>query len=98
RNRVWTEVKTGPDALSTAASQVAALARSVSEGTTQQAAAVEEKTSSLEQMNASLRQSAENSRAMETMASAGARSAEESGKAVALTVGAMKSIAGKISV
>ena len=97
-NRVVTEVRTGADALSTAASQVAALARSVSEGTTQQAAAVEETTSSLEQMNASIRQSAENSRAMEVMASAGARSAEESGKAVALTVGAMKSIAGKISV
>jgi hypothetical protein len=97
-NRVVTEVRTGADALSTAATQVAALARSVSEGTSQQAAAVEETTSSLEQMNASIRQSAENSRAMEVMASASARSAEESGKAVALTVGAMKSIAGKISV
>jgi uncharacterized protein YoxC len=97
-NRVVTEVRTGADALSTAASQVAALARSVSEGTTQQAAAVEETTSSLEQMNASIRQAAENSRAMELMASASARSAEESGSAVTLTVGAMKSIAGKISV
>jgi hypothetical protein len=97
-NRVVTEVRAGSDALSTAASQVAALARSVSEGTTQQASAVEETTSSLEQMNASIRQSAENSRTMETMASASARSAEESGRAVALTVGAMKSITGKISV
>jgi methyl-accepting chemotaxis protein len=97
-NRVVTEVRDGSDALSTAAAQVAALARSVSEGTGQQAAAVEETKSSLEEINASIRQTAENSRAMEAMASTSAKSGEESGKAVARTVAAMKSIAGKISV
>ncbi len=97
-DRVVTEVRAGSDALSTAATQVASLARSVSEGTGQQAGAVEETKASLEEINASIRQTAENSRAMEAMATASARDGEESGKAVARTVSAMKSIAGKISV
>ncbi len=97
-NRVVNEVRSGSDALSTAATQVASLARAVSEGTGQQAAAVEETKSSLEEINASIRQTAENSRSMETMATTSARDGEESGKAVARTVAAMKSIAGKISV
>jgi hypothetical protein len=97
-NRVVTEVRAGSDALSTAATQVASLARSVSEGTGQQASAVEDTKSSLEEINASIRQTAENSRTMEAMASTSARDSEESGKAVARTVAAMKSIAGKISV
>jgi methyl-accepting chemotaxis protein len=97
-NRVVTEVRAGSDALSTASSQVASLARSVSEGTGQQAAAVEETKASLEEINASIRQTAENSRAMEAMASTSAKHGEESGRSVARTVAAMKSIAGKISV
>ena len=97
-NRVVTEVRAGSDALSTAASQVASLARTVSEGTGQQAAAVEETKSSLEEMNASIRQTAENSRAMEAIAMTSARDGEESGRSVAGTVAAMKGIAGKISV
>jgi methyl-accepting chemotaxis protein len=97
-NRVVTEVRAGSDALSTAASQVASLARTVSEGTGQQAAAVEETKSSLEEMNASIRQTAENSRAMEAIAMTSARDGEESGRSVARTVAAMKGIAGKISV
>jgi len=96
--RLVNEVRSGSDALSTAATQVASLARAVSEGTGQQAAAVEETKSSLEEINASIRQTAENSRAMEAMATTSARDGEESGKSVARTVAAMKSIAGKISV
>ncbi len=97
-SRVVTEVSSGSGALSSAASQVASLARAVSEGTGQQAAAVEETKASLEEINASIRQTAENSRAMEAMATTSARDGQESGKAVARTVEAMKSIAGKISV
>jgi hypothetical protein len=97
-NRVVTEVRAGSDALSTAASQVASLAGTVSEGTGQQAAAVEETKSSLEEINASIRQTAENSRAMEAIAMTSARDGEESGQSVSRTVAAMKGIAGKISV
>jgi methyl-accepting chemotaxis protein len=59
---------------------------------------VEETKSSLEEMNASIRQTAENSRAMEAIAMTSARDGEESGRSVARTVAAMKGIAGKISV
>ncbi|MGB8930271.1 MAG: methyl-accepting chemotaxis protein, partial [Anaeromyxobacteraceae bacterium] len=58
----------------------------------------EETTSSLEEMSASITQNAENSRQTEQMANAGARNADESGRAVNETVGAMKSIADKISI
>ncbi|MGH2397225.1 MAG: methyl-accepting chemotaxis protein, partial [bacterium] len=67
-------------------------------GTSEQAASLEETTSSLEQMNASITQNADNSRQMEQMALKGAKDVEESGKAVAESVGAMKTIAEKISI
>jgi methyl-accepting chemotaxis protein len=69
----------------------------VSQGTSEQAASVEETTSSLEEMSASITQNAENSRAMEQMSSKGAADAEASGKVVNETVEAMKAIAEKIS-
>jgi methyl-accepting chemotaxis protein len=49
-------------------------------------------------MSASINQNAENSRQTEQMANLGARNAEESGRAVTETVGAMKSIAERISI
>ena len=54
--------------------------------------------SSLEEMNASITQNADNSRQVEQAAAKGALSAEESGTAVKETVEAMKQIAAKISV
>jgi methyl-accepting chemotaxis protein len=96
--RVVMEVRTGADDLSAAASQVSALANSVSDGTMQQAAAIQEVSSSLTEIDVSLRQTTDNSRTMETMAMASSRDGEESGTAVARTVTAMKSIASKISV
>jgi methyl-accepting chemotaxis protein len=49
-------------------SQVAASASALSQGTTEQAASVQETTASLEQMSASITQNGENSREMERMA------------------------------
>jgi methyl-accepting chemotaxis protein len=49
-------------------------------------------------MNTSIMQNAEHSRQMEHMALKGANEMEESGKAVAESVDAMKTIAGKISI
>ncbi|HSN16036.1 MAG TPA: methyl-accepting chemotaxis protein [Anaeromyxobacteraceae bacterium] len=92
------EVRGGAEALTAASSQVSATSQSLSQGTGEQAASVEETTSSLEEMSASITQNAENSRQTEQMANAGARNADESGKAVDETVGAMKSIAEKISI
>jgi methyl-accepting chemotaxis protein len=92
------EVRSGADALAGASAQVSATAQALSQGTGEQAASVEETTSSLEEMSASITQNAESSRATEAMAKEGARNAEESGRAVTETVGAMKSIAERISI
>jgi methyl-accepting chemotaxis protein len=59
---------------------------------------VEETTSSLEEMSASISQNAENSRQTEQMSLKGARDAEEGGKAVRETVEAMKTIAERIGI
>lgn len=84
--------------VSSASAQVSASAQMLSNGTSEQAASVEETTASLEQMNASITQNAENSRQMEHMAIKGAVDVQESGKAVAESVEAMKTITEKISI
>jgi len=97
-SQVIGEVRTGAGALSGASGQVSATSQGLSQGTSEQAASVEETTSSLEQMSASITKNAENSRQMELTAVKGAADCEESGRAVGATVGAMKSIADKISI
>ena len=92
------EVLTSSTSLSRASSQVSSSAQSLSQGTSEQAASVEETSASLEEMNASITQNAENSKHMEQLALKGANDMEESGKAVAESVEAMKSIADKISI
>jgi len=84
--------------VSTTASGLAGGSQNLSQGTTEQAASVEETSASLEQMGSSIAQNAQNSRQTEQMALAGARDAEESGRSVTETVGAMKNIAQKISI
>jgi methyl-accepting chemotaxis protein len=97
-SRTIGEVRAGANALSAASGQVSAAAQSLSQGTSEQAASVEETTASLEEMNAAIGQNAENSRQTEQMALKGSRDADEAGKVVADTVGAMNTIAHKISI
>jgi len=92
------EVRTAASGLASASGQVSATAQTVSSGNSEQAAAVQETTANLEQMNASIAANADNSRQTEVMAKKGAHDAEESGKAVRDTVTAMNSIAEKISI
>jgi methyl-accepting chemotaxis protein len=92
------QVRTVTDAVSTASAQVSSSAQLLSRGTSEQAASVEQTTASLEEMNASITQNAENSRQMEQMALKGSEDMGESGKAVAESVDAMKTIAEKISI
>jgi methyl-accepting chemotaxis protein len=92
------EVRSGADALSSAAAQVSSTSQVLSQGTGEQAASVEETTSSLEEMSASVAQNAENSLKTEEMASGSANGAEESGRAVNQTVGAMREIAERTSI
>jgi methyl-accepting chemotaxis protein len=96
--QVLGEVVAGASAVSSASTQVASTAQSLSKGTSEQAACAEETTSSLEQMSASITQNVENSRQMEQMALKGSKDADESGKAVKETLAAMQTIAQKISI
>ncbi len=96
--QVIAEVRAGASALASAAAQVSATSQTLAQGTSEQAASVEETTASLEQVGASIGQNADNSRQMEQMAVKGASDAEESGEAVTAAVKAMADIADKISV
>jgi methyl-accepting chemotaxis protein len=97
-SQIMGEVRAGAHALSAASGQVSAAAQNLSQGTSEQAASVEETTASLEEMNATITQNAENSRQTEQMALKGSRDADEAGKVVTDTVGAMNTIAHKISI
>ena len=96
--RVISEVRTSANALAGASAHVAATAAGLSQGTSEQAASVEETTASLEQMNASISQNAGNSRTTEETAVKGANDAEASGRVAQETTVAMKTIAQKISI
>ncbi len=80
-----------------ASRQLASGSEQLSAGAGEQASSIEETSASLEEMSASITQNAENSKRMEEMAVQGAREGEASEKAVSETLGAMKSIAEKIS-
>jgi len=97
-SQVIGEVRSGANALSSAATQVSSTSQGLSQGTSEQAASVEETTSSLEQMSASIAKNADNSRQLEQTAVKAARDGEESGKAVLETVQAMIAIAEKITI
>jgi len=97
-SQVIGEVRAGANALSSAATQVSSTSQGLSQGTSEQAASVEETTSSLEQMSASIAKNADNSRQLEQTAVKAARDGEESGKAVLDTVQAMIAIAEKITI
>ena len=96
-SEVVAEVRSSAGGLAAASSQVNGTAQSLSQGTSEQAAAVEETTASLEEMSASIGQSTEYSRDTERAATKSAGDATASGEAVSRTVEAMRSIAEKIS-
>ncbi len=93
-----TEIRLGATGLSSASAQVSATSQALSQGTSEQAASVEETTSSLEQMSASITQNAENSRQTDLLAKKGAQDAEESSRTVKDTTVAMRNIAEKVSI
>ena len=92
------EIRAGASAISAAATQVSASSQTLSQGTSEQAASVEETTSNLQQMSASITQNADNSRNMELMASRATTEVDESAQAVRQSVEAMTQIAKKISI
>lgn len=73
-------------------------AQSLGDGSSAQAASLEEISSSMEEMSANIRQSSDNANQTEQIAQKAANDAEESGATVSEAVVAMKSIAEKISI
>jgi len=91
-------VRRGADEVRTAAGQVAVSSQSLSQGTTEQAATIEETTTTLSAMSALIAQNAQSNAVMEQMAVKGARDAEESAETVREAARAMKMIAQRITV
>ena len=79
-------------------SEVSSTAQQLGDGSSQQAASLEQISSAMEQMSANVRQSADNASQTEQIAQKAALDANDSGKTVKEAVGAMKSIAEKISI
>ncbi|HEQ72033.1 MAG TPA: methyl-accepting chemotaxis protein [Spirochaetia bacterium] len=100
-----TNVSTGSQQLSASAEEVSqgteelsATSEQLSQGASEQAAAAEEVSSSMEEMGANIRQNADNAMQTEKIALKAAGDAREGGKAVAMTVQAMKDISTKINI
>jgi methyl-accepting chemotaxis protein len=92
------EVNSAASNIASASEEVSSTAQSMSQATNEQAASVEETSASVEQMGASINQNSENAKVTEGMAAQASKQATEGGVAVKETVGAMKSIAGKIGI
>ena len=92
------QVRSSAEALAGVASQVSGSAHALAGGTNEQAVSVEESTSSLEEMTASITANADNSLQTERMAVEGSRRAEHTIQAVAETMAQLQAIAQKISV
>ena len=92
------EVQTVASGVTSNSWQVSATAEAISQGATEQAATAEEVSSSMEEIAANIQQNADNALQTEKIAVQTAQDAKISGEAVVKTVGAMRDIAGKISI
>jgi methyl-accepting chemotaxis protein len=90
--------KSTADTLAVGSDQMNASAQEMSQGTSEQAASTEEASSAVEEMHATIRQNADNALQTEKIALKAAADAQESGRAVADTVTAMRRIAEKIGI
>ena len=95
---VIADVQNAADSVASGSGQLSMNSEQMSQGTTEQAASAEEASASIEEMSATIRQNADNAHQTEKIAVKSAGDAQESGKAVLETVGAMKEIAQKISI
>jgi methyl-accepting chemotaxis protein len=86
------------DQVSSGSQELSAAAEQVSQGATEQASSVEEASASMEEMAANIKQTADNASQTEQIARQSAKDAEASGEAVARAVGAMQTIAEKITI
>jgi methyl-accepting chemotaxis protein len=84
--------------VSSGSQELSATAEQMSQGASEQASAAEEVSASMEQMASNIKQNAENASQTEKMSKQSAKDAEESGDAVNKAVGAMQTIAEKITI
>ena len=84
--------------VSAGSQELSAGAEELSAGATEQASAAEEASASMEEMAANIKQNADNAAQTEKIARQSAKDAEASGEAVGRAVGAMRTIAEKISI
>ncbi|MBF0180695.1 MAG: hypothetical protein HQM03_11795 [Magnetococcales bacterium] len=78
--------------------EIRTAAGALSEGTSSQAASIEQTSSAMEEMTANIQQNTDNARQTDGIAMQAAGDASSGGKAVSEAVDAMKQIAGKISI
>jgi len=97
-NGVVNDVKAAADNVASGSREMSGNSEQMSQGAAEQAAAAEEASSSMEQMSANIKQNADNAMQTEKIAVKSSEEANEGGKAVALTVSAMKEIADKINI
>ncbi|WP_437946381.1 CHASE3 domain-containing protein [Sorangium sp. So ce296] len=90
------EVRGGAVSVSSVSVQLSATAQSLSQGTSEQAASVEETMTSLQQLSGTIAKNAANCKQVEETAHRRTRDAEQSGQAVRETVEAMKAITQRI--
>jgi hypothetical protein len=96
--RIITPIRRSAETMTSISQALSSRAQDVSHGTTEQAAAAEEASSSMEQMVANIKQNADNAGQTEKMSLQAAEDARESGRAVAQTVAAIQEIAQKIMI
>jgi methyl-accepting chemotaxis protein len=86
------------DNVSSGSQELSASSETLSQGATEQASSAEEASASMEEMAANIKQNADNAAQTEKIARQSAKDAEASGEAVGRAVGAMRTIADKISI
>lgn len=97
-SKIISDIRSNAESLASASEELSATAQTMSQGSSEQAANVEETSSSLEEIGSTINQNAHNSKQTETIAMKAAKDGEEGGRAVQETVQAMKEIAKKISI
>jgi methyl-accepting chemotaxis protein len=86
------------DNVSSGSQELSSSSEQLSQGATEQASSAEEASASMEQMAANIKQNADNAAQTEKIARQSSKDAEASGQAVNRAVGAMRTIAEKISI
>ncbi|MFD1747597.1 methyl-accepting chemotaxis protein [Rhizobium helianthi] len=95
---VVSDALSASDNVSSGSQELSASSEQLSQGATEQASAAEQASASMEEMAANIKQNADNAAQTEKIARQSSRDAEASGQAVSRAVGAMRTIAEKISI